>query len=664
MHRIARRQFHALALSPALAALPAARAQGAGALPPASAFFDSEVFSGATLSPDGRRVAFLSGGKDRRLQLGVIELQSMQPRMVAAFKDADIGRVAWVGDTRLVFDLSVTLTGPGLADRGQGLFGVNADGSDLRQLVRTTRVFVTAGDADPDLLPWFMSLHTVPARRDDDSVIVVGVEGVEGKEASHLSVRRIETRRGRGREMEVPTHTKELLFDRRGEPRVVVTARGNERQVQWRNPQGAWEVIDRSSRFDNVYFQPLLVDAEDRLWVSSRGADGFDVLHTYDPAARRRSDKPALALAGFDVRPEFVQTHDKLLGVRTVTDAEVTVWFDPAMKALQEWLDQRLPGTTNRISVPWRAATPWLLVESESDRDPPQTLLLHAETRRLVRLGSAHPQLQPAQLGRMDFHRIKARDGLEIPAYLTLPPGAAAGKRLPLVLLVHGGPYVRGWRWGFDAEVQFLASRGYAVLAPEFRGSTGFGDRHFRAGFKQWGLAMQDDLADAVKWAVAQGVADADRVCIAGASYGGYAALMGLVNDPGLYRCAISWVGVTDIGLLFEASWSDLSDAWRTHGMTALIGDPKDDAARFASTSPLRQAARIKAPVLMAYGRYDVRVPLVHGERMRDALRGHGNAPEWVVYDEGHGWQSAETRIDFWTRVERFLARHLGPGAR
>ncbi len=664
MPRIARRHFHALALSPALAALAPARAQTAGAPPPPAAFFERVIFSGATLSPDGRRVAFLSGAPGTPLRLGVIDLQSMQPRLVAAFKDADVARATWVGDTRLVFDLSVTLTGPGLADRGQGLFGVNADGSELRQLVRTSRPFVTAGDADADLLPWFMGLHSVPARRDDDSVIVVGVEGVEGREASHLSVRRIETRRARGREMEVPPHTKELLFDRRGEPRVVVTARGNERQVQWRSPQGAWEAVDRGNRFDNVELRPLLVDAEDRLWVSSRGADGFDVLHTYDPAARRRSDKPALALTGFDVQPEFVHTHDKVLGVRTVTDAEVTVWFDPAMKALQEWLDQRLPGTANRISVPWRAATPWLLVESESDREPTQTYVLNAETRRLVRLGSTHPQLQPAQLGRMDFHRIKARDGLEVPAYLTLPPGAAAGRRLPLVLLVHGGPYVRGFSWRFDAEVQFLASRGYAVLAPEFRGSAGFGDKHFRAGFRQWGLAMQDDLADAVKWAVAQGVADPDRVCIAGASYGGYAALMGLVNDPALYRCAISWIGVTDIELLFSAGWSDLSDAWRTHGMTALIGDPKDDAARFASTSPLRQAARIKAPVLMAYGRHDVRVPLVHGERMRDALRSHGNAPEWVVYDEGHGWQSAETRIDFWSRVERFLARHLAPAPR
>jgi dipeptidyl aminopeptidase/acylaminoacyl peptidase len=229
------------------------------------------------------------------------------------------------------------------------------------------------------------------------------------------------------------------------------------------------------------------------------------------------------------------------------------------------------------------------------------------------------------------------------------------------VVLVHGGPWSRGADWGWDAEVQFLASRGYAVLQPEFRGSTGFGQRHFEAGFKQWGGAMQHDVADATRWAIEQGFADPKRICIAGASYGGFATLMGLAMEPALYRCGINWVGVTDIELMYGAHWSDLSDEWKRYGMPRLIGDPEADAAMLKTASPQARAAQIGQPLLMAYGAWDVRVPIAHGERFRDAVKKHNPAVEWVVYDnEGHGWQRPKNAIDFWTRVEAFLARHIG----
>jgi dipeptidyl aminopeptidase/acylaminoacyl peptidase len=225
---------------------------------------------------------------------------------------------------------------------------------------------------------------------------------------------------------------------------------------------------------------------------------------------------------------------------------------------------------------------------------------------------------------------------------------------------------VRGNHWGWDSDTQFLASRGYAVLEPDFRGSRGYGMAHFRAGWKQWGLAMQDDIADATRWAIAQGIADPKRICIAGASYGGYAALMGLVNDPDLYKCGINWVGVTDINLLFNGHWSfesDMTDDWKNHGMPLMIGDPVKDAAQFKATSPIEQAAKITQPLLLAYGAVDRRVPLYHGNKFRDAVQAHNKQVEWVVYqDEGHGWTRPENRFDFWTRVEKFLGRHIGSG--
>lgn len=172
------------------------------------------------------------------------------------------------------------------------------------------------------------------------------------------------------------------------------------------------------------------------------------------------------------------------------------------------------------------------------------------------------------------------------------------------------------------------------MLEPEFRGSTGLGSKHFRAGWKQWGLAMQDDLADAT--------------------------LMGLIRHPDIFRCGVNWLGVTDIDLMSAIDWSDMGDEWRAHGMPALVGDRKKDAAQLAATSPLELAARLSQPLLLAYGGADRRMPIKHGTELRDALKAHNPNVEWVVDpDEGHRWMLETTRVDFWGRVERSLERHL-----
>jgi len=205
------------------------------------------------------------------------------------------------------------------------------------------------------------------------------------------------------------------------------------------------------------------------------------------------------------------------------------------------------------------------------------------------------------------------------------------------------------------------------VLQPEFRGSTGFGQKHFRAGWKQWGLKMQDDIADGARWAIAQGTADAKRICIAGFDYGGYATLMGLVNDPDLYKCGIDWAGTTDINLLYDGHWnftSDLPDGWKHYGMPALVGDQVKDAEQLKATSPLVQAARIKQPLLLAYGGADMRVPLPHGTKFYKAVKQGNPDVEWVEYEEeGHGWALPKNRIDFWGRVEKFLDKNIGQAA-
>jgi dipeptidyl aminopeptidase/acylaminoacyl peptidase len=198
------------------------------------------------------------------------------------------------------------------------------------------------------------------------------------------------------------------------------------------------------------------------------------------------------------------------------------------------------------------------------------------------------------------------------------------------------------------------------VLQPEFRGSTGFGGAHFRAGWQQWGRAMQDDLADAAAWAVKQGWADPKRIGIMGASYGGYATLMGLVRNPDVFRAGVEWGGVTDIELLFTAVESDASEDARRYDMKTLIGDPLKDPAAFADVSPLAQAGRIRQPLLMAHGAQDRRVPLVHARKMHGAVTASNANVEYVVYpEEGHGWRQEADSIDFWKRVEAFLDKNL-----
>jgi dipeptidyl aminopeptidase/acylaminoacyl peptidase len=350
------------------------------------------------------------------------------------------------------------------------------------------------------------------------------------------------------------------------------------------------------------------------------------------------------------------------LGIHVNTDAYSAVWFDDRMKALQAEADKRFPGRVVRLSCQrCREPDATVLAHAWSDRDPGQFWVYRASDRSWLKVGDSRPDVDPRRMATQDFDRFKARDGHEVPVWLTLPVQPKGSPKPPAVVLVHGGPWVRGGYWGWDPMPQFLASRGYAVIEPEFRGSTGFGEKHFRAGWKQWGRAMQDDVSDALDWARKQGHVDGTRACIMGASYGGYAALMGPIKDPGLYRCSIAWVAVSDPVLLFDWSReSDMNDSTIRFDLPRMLGDPKADAEMLKSASPLQRASELKVPLLLAFGSDDRRVPLKHGTQMRESLIKAGRPPEWVVYaGEGHGGWAVKNRVDFAERVERFLQANL-----
>ena len=255
------------------------------------------------------------------------------------------------------------------------------------------------------------------------------------------------------------------------------------------------------------------------------------------------------------------------------------------------------------------------------------------------------------------FVEIPARDGLTLPCYLTIPPGSA-NQKLPLVLNVHGGPWHRD-TWTFHGEVQWMANRGYAVLQVNFRGSTGFGKSFLHAGDKEWGRKMQHDLTDAVRWAIDQGYADPARVAIYGGSYGGYAALCGAAFTPDLYCCAVSMVGPSNILTWMESIppyWKPMIKMFHTR-----VGNPETEECMLIERSPLFSVDKITIPMLIGQGANDPRVREEESEQIVAALKDKGHDVEYALYpDEGHGLYRPKNRLDFYRRVEEFLARHLG----
>ncbi len=632
----------------------------AGAPVPIENFFQSAQFSDALMSPDGRFVAMRVASKGSRATLATLELASMKVTPVAAFADADIGTLYWVNDKRLVFSLTDLRVAKGEVRFAPGVFAVDRDGAALRQLVERDHEFVTT-DTTSKMLPWNTFVHGPIGKQEGNEVLVVQYEGYGKSVDTTARLQRLNTLTGRVVELEAPPNSVRWLVDQAGTPRIAVTSQGKLRAMHYNDPaSGQWRKLVQFEQLSDDAIDPVFLAPDNTLIVRARLGKDKAALYRYDLAHNAVLPTALLASDEFDIDASFISDQQKLLGMRYPIDAEVTQWFDARMAASQKAVDALLPGTSNRILPSQRAQTPYLLVYAFSDQQPGLYFLFNTETRKLTRLGAQHPQIDPARMASKDMVHYAARDGLTIPAYLTMPPGAAK-KNLPMVVLVHGGPHVRGGYWDWDPQAQFLASRGYVVFEPEYRGSTGFGVRHFKAGWKEWGLAMQNDVADGTRWAIAQGIADPKRICIAGASYGGYATLMGLINDPELYRCGIDWVGVTDLDLLISVGWSDLSDGYKKYGVPLLIGDARLDAARFNATSPLMQAARIKQPLLLAYGGRDERVPKIHGTKFYDAVK-VGNADvEWLVYpEEGHGWRLPATQVDFWRHVEKFLARQIG----
>ena len=368
-------------------------------------------------------------------------------------------------------------------------------------------------------------------------------------------------------------------------------------------------------------------------------------------------------MPGYDVESATVDPWtERVIGGRYSDDKSEVHYFDQKLQALQEGLEKAFPG----LSVHQGSSNldrDKLIVAVDGPHTPLTYYYLNRTTHQATEVASAWPALKSTDLGDEIAYPYKARDGLDIHAYLTLPPGKAP-KNLPVVIMPHGGPNCCRDEIGFDWWAQFLTNRGYAVLQPNFRGSSGYGLKFEQAGFHEWGLKMQDDITDGVKKLIADGIADPKRICIVGASYGGYAAEAGATFSPDLYACAVSWAGVSDLSELILTGMRGPTDfdSKAYSALTEQIGSNANDYERLIATSPDHHADQVKCPILLMHGEADTTVRIDQSEMENKALLKAGKTVEFIRFTGGedHYMNVADTRIRMLKETERFLAKYIG----
>ena len=656
----------------AFAALTFAQTQSAPVAKPLTVedIWKNPQLANPILSRSGKYLAATAPSKGR-MNLLVLDMETRQGTLLTNYEQFDVINVSWVGDERLVFSLGQqnSPTGAGQFDGG-GLFVVSRDGKSGRQLaatVRDTRAknqFVYRG----------LSLfRTIPGNTDE--VIAQG----NLTSADSVDLYRLDLNTGRtsiitaGRPASL---TVEWLVDSKMVPRVVVSGVKDEltRVVHYRkSADEPWQEIARYSRDKGSVFVPLAFESDDKTLqiATNQGRDTMAV-YRYDPNQKKLGDivaqHPRYDMGansqGEQVAGVLISAaDDKIVGYRVAADKPETVWIDDARAKIQRALDAALPGLINSFT-----RTPdgkRLLVTSYSDVSPTRWYLFDDTKRTLEEIGSSRPWLEGKLVEQRPF-LYKTRDGLEIPGYLFLPKGYKEGTKLPTIVHIHGGPSARADEFGRGfgyLEGQLFASRGYAVVVPNFRITPGMGNKIFTAGFGTIGRQMSEDHEDAFKWAVDQGFADPKRACISGASYGGYASLQAMVKTPDLFKCAIAGLAVTDLVFQNTSLETDyVSEPAAVDFWKAIIGTTDLKAQMVKDLSPVNNASKIKGAIFLYAGRDDIRVPIDQINAMDRGLKNAGNpAKAYVVKaQEGHGFGRLENNIDLYTQVLAFLAAQLG----
>jgi dienelactone hydrolase len=635
--------------------------------PPAAAFASLPEMAMVCLTPDGQKVAWANdpGGKP---VIVIFDLTTGKDLRRMSIGDYTIRNLDWADDRTLLITISTTrrLLESTVAERKYEyvrVLAIDADGGPVRSLL--------LGDPEKQAVTGarLVRLHTGNPRtilmssHDFDQNAFreqIGTRVAAGrKERGWLySLFEVNTQTGEGRKVETGSaFTEDWIIDAEGRPAARSEWVPETREFTILVKQGrGWEKIYEKRGEQEFQLQAMSADGLAILATGSRGSDR-------EKLWRIPVDGSAVELAYEDPEHDVMYTiDDRFTGTPAgyqIGGLEPTiVWIDPKLAALHKAVARAFPKLQTEIfdrSQDYKR----VLVRTEHAANPPIYYLVDMNRGTADIVGEAYPSLIDAELGTMEATTYKARDGIQIPFYVTTPPGRSPGK-LPLVVLPHGGPQSRD-ESGFDWLAQFLATRGYVVLQPQFRGSVGFSADLSRTGDRQWGRGMQDDITDGVRHLIDSGMADPKRVCIVGGSYGGYAALAGAAFTPELYACSISINGISDmpnmLGYL-RRQYGDESDAVRHWKDT--VGNPSDeDVARF---SPARSIETIRAPILLIYGTDDTVVPPDQSRNFARLMREHGRPIQLIeLPGEDHWLSTSESRLKVLQAVETFLATYLKP---
>ena len=602
-------------------------------LVPMRDFFRNPDKTGYQISPDGTRISWLAP-YENRLNIHVRKLgEEDGVRRITEETDRDIFSYFWASNDELVYRQDKG------GDENYHLYAVKVDGGGgVRELTpyEETRVSVIDElEEDPEHM--IISMN----RRDPRVFDVFKLHLPSGE----LTL-----------QVENPGNYVGYATDHDGDVRFATASDGLNEKIYYRSAvDEPFELIEEASWKST--FSPLQFTYDnEKVWVVSDLGRDKDALVLYDPETRTEEEviyqHPQVDL----LSAEFSDKREKLLGVSFLAAFRTFVYFDEQRKDLHRSLEERLPGFEVRLADHSDDETKWL-VRTFSDRSKGAYYFYYRETDELRKLADVSPWLTPGHMADMEPITYESRDGLFIHGYLTLPTGVAA-EDLPLIVLPHGGPQARD-SWGFRAQPQFLANRGYAVLQPNFRGSTGYGKRFMEIGFGEWGRKMQNDLTDGVRHLVDKGIADPERVGIYGASYGGYAALAGITFTPDVYAAGVSYVGPSNLFTLLDSIppyWEPMRES-----MYEMIGHPEKDEERLRAISPLFHIDQLQDPLLILQGANDPRVKQAESDQIVTALRERGIDVAYLLKEnEGHGFANEENRFDAYRAIEEFFADHLG----
>lgn len=593
-------------------------------------FFQSPALAQVTISPDGRHVAYLAPDHGRQ-NLFVREIGQTESRPITASAERDLGGYFWVGSSRIAYAIDEA------GKENWRIYAVDLNGGNRQPLT-------------PEIGVQARLVSKLP--HDDDHLLVT----LNQRDPRLPDLYKIDTRTG---------HAELILKNDRGFVRYVTDNAGVVRLAiatdginvaLFHRPADA-ATFERILTTDfRASVGPLFFTADNRYFyaLSNRGRDKAAVV-LVDP-------KDGAEIDVVYEHPEFDaggllrdDRNGRIVGAYYTGEKSERVFFDEDARNRQRGAEAKLPGLVVDFVSSDQAGESFI-VKAWSDCDPGTFYLYEAKTGDLTFIGKVAPWIDPAHLSATNPVTYRSRDGLLIHGYLTRPLHATGPT--PTLVVVHGGPWARV-HWQADPETQFFASRGYAVLQMNFRGSTGYGRAFFEAGFQQWGKKMQDDVTDGVRWLIQEGVADPQRIGIYGISYGGYATLMGLASTPELYRCGIDDSGVTDL----NAWLNNLPPQSQTVRAMfyAMVGNPTTDQAALAAVSPATLASRIKAPLLIAHGGNDPRVRQSDVDRFVAALQANGGEVDYLTRaNEGHSFRNTENKLEFYRRAEAFLAKHLG----